>query len=126
MKLRFLDGEFAVCQLDGNSEIPDWGKGDFVATVRAPGELTIVCPQSSVPGNVKSSRAWRCFQFVETMDFGMIGVIARLGQVLADVEISIFVISTFNTDYVLIPRSKVQLATSQLVQAGYEFANEPT
>ncbi len=125
MKLRFLDSKFAICQLDSSAALPGWSVGDFVVSVRTSDELTVVCPQSCVPVDVKSSRDWRCIQFVESMDFGMVGVIARLSQILADVKVSIFVISTYNTDFVLIPNSQTQLASSELVKAGYEFCSDP-
>ena len=86
-----------------------------------PEELTIVCSQSVVPPECQSSLGWRCFRITGTLDFDVVGVIAKLGELLANAEIPIFVISTYDTDYVLMPGAKQPAAARVLENAGYEI-----
>lgn len=125
MKLKFLSSEFAICQLLPDEPKPDWANqavsGEFLTTISTKEELTIVCSQACVPNGQRSSRGWSCFRIQETLDFDVVGVIAKLSQSLADAKIPVFVISSYNTDYVLIPKSKRQSATLELEKAGYQF-----
>ena len=125
MKLKFLAGEFAICQLLPDQQLPVWDSDqqhtELLATIRTPQELTIVCSQSVVPQGPKSSLGWRCFRVEGTLGFDVVGVIARLSELLANANIPIFVISTYNTDYVLIPGGKQHSAARTLENAGYEI-----
>jgi hypothetical protein len=125
MKLKFLAGEFAICQFSPDQQIPDWvsseTNGELLATMKTAEELTIVCSQVGVPEGTKSSLGWRCFRVDQTLSFDMVGVIAKLTELLALAKIPVFVISTYNTDYVLIPGPQQQTATRELEKAGYDI-----
>src|ERR1044072_8170468 len=103
LKLTVLPDTFAVCQLTPEAALPDWAvPGEFLSTTRTADELSIVCSQKAVPTDVKCEGDWRCLQIAGTLDFSLIGILAALATLLAEAGISIFVISTFATDYLLI------------------------
>ncbi len=103
LSLLVMPDKIAICQMDKDAIIPSWATSDsFFAIVKTDDELSVVCSASSVPDGVKSDKEWRAFKVEGTLDFSLIGVIASLSNPLAAAKISIFVISTFNTDYFLV------------------------
>ena len=68
--LEVLPGTYAVCRLDADVEVPDWVSGAVTSVTRAPGELSVICSQDVVPGDVTSESGWSCLQMYEiSMDF---------------------------------------------------------
>lgn len=119
MKLRFFDREFSVCRL------PDGGgvdvSAEFFFLSRTPDELSLVCPSDSAPPDaLKVEQGWRMFRVEGKLDFGLIGIVAGITRVLAEKNIGVFVVSTFDTDYVLIKWSGTDAAREALRDAGYE------
>ena len=101
-----------------------WTSGDFVSVTRTPHELSIVCPEELVPADTIAERGWRCLGIVGTLDFDMVGVIASLATVLADANISIFVVSTYDTDFLLVHERSLSDAIMTLQLAGHSVADE--
>ena len=122
--LLVLPDVFAICRMDGNTSIPAWARGTFVSISRSPQELSIVCPQQYVPAQVPSERGWRCLAFAGPLHFDMTGVIAHLSGILASRNVSLFVISTFDTDYVLIRRQQLAETMEALRAAGYRIREQ--
>jgi hypothetical protein len=87
--------------------------------VRSPGELTVVCDAALVPADVKSQKGWRCFSLAGSIPFEETGVIASIAVPLAAAGVGIFVISTFDTDYVLVSGRQVDTARRALTAAGH-------
>lgn len=111
---------FAVCRLNHNAPIPAWASaGTIFSITRTADELSIVCPQSLVPGAIRCERGWRCLRVVGTMEFSMVGVVASLSRPLAEAGIGIFVISTFDTDYLLVKENDLEKAVAALRSAGH-------
>ncbi len=123
--LMLLPDDFAISRMDGNAPIPSWARGSFVSITRSEEELSVVCPQRYVPAQVPSERDWRCLAFKGPIDFGMTGVVARLAGVLESRNVSLFVISTFDTDYVLIRQNQMEAACTSLIAAGYRINESP-
>ena len=122
LDLILLPGTFAVCNLCADAAIPGWATtGNVFSTTRTTGELSIVCEESLVPEGVACERQWRCFRVAGSMPFSMLGVLASLVQPLAAAGVSLFVISTFNTDYVLVKEADLEKAQQALRQAGHSF-----
>ena len=117
--LEVLPSELAVCRLDSGSAIPDWVAGEVVSITRTKEELSVVCEALNVPLNVKSECGWRCLRVAGPLDFSMVGVIASLSATLAAAEISVFVVSTFDTDYLLVKEANLALAIDELRAAGH-------
>lgn len=97
-----LPETFAVCRLSQSSALPSWAMtGDFFSVTRTADELSIVCRQDAVPDYVRSERGWRCLRIAGSIPFSVAGVVAGLTAPLAEAGISVFVVSTFDTDYLL-------------------------
>ncbi len=117
--LEVLPGSMAICRLDADADIPDWATGKVVSITRTPDELSIVCSEDNVPNDIRSETGWRCVRVVGPLDFSTVGVIASLTGALAAASISVFVISTFDTDYVLVRETDLKTAMESLREAGH-------
>jgi hypothetical protein len=112
--------ELAVCQLAADAPVPDWAtRGGFHALVRSPGELTVVCDASHVPGDARSQKGWRCFSLAGPIAFTETGVVASIAVPLAAAGVGIFVISTFDTDYILVRDHLLDRAMDTLCGSGH-------
>jgi hypothetical protein len=119
--LTLLPGIFAVCRFEAGAGVPAWATaGPFFSITRTTDELSIVCDQSAVPEGVRCERDWRCLKLTGPIPFSTVGVLASLVQPLADAGVSVFAISTFDTDYVLVKEGDVEKAVETLCQAGHE------
>jgi hypothetical protein len=115
-----LPGTFAVCRLEPGAVLPAWATtGTFSSITRTTEELSIVCDQGVVPDGVRCERDWRCLKLAGPIPFTTVGVLASLVQPLADAGISVFAISTFVTDYVLVKERDFEQAVGALRQAGH-------
>lgn len=122
LTLKLLKGRYGICRLDNDDFIPEWAKeGDFLSITKTPEELSIVCSQSSIPGNIKSERDWRILKVEGPLDFSLVGILAPISTILAQSGISIFAISTFDTDYILMKDSNVDKAIESLSKEGYNI-----
>ena len=116
LTLSVMPVELAVVRLDSSSEIPNWAtKGtDFFSITKTIDELSIVCLEGNVPNDVRVEKGWKCFKVEGPLDFGMTGILSSLTSPLAEANISIFAISTFDTDYIMIKKEKLQNAIAVL------------
>ena len=122
LSLILLPDRFAVCKLEPGANIPSWAAGgSFVSITRTSDELSIVCDETSVPEGVKCARNWRCLRVAGAMDFSAIGVLASLVAPLAQAQISVFAISTFDTDYLLFQAKDLENAQAALIGMGHRF-----
>jgi len=120
LSLREVPGEFSVCRLDCSDEIPLWAtKGSFFTISRTADELSIVCDSRFVPSGVKAEHGWRCLKVAGPLDFSLTGILASLVSPLGEKEISIFALSTFDTDYLLIGKDTFSRAKEILVASGH-------
>lgn len=121
LQLEIVPGRLAICRLDPTAAIPDWAlKGAFSSITRTPEELSIVCAEDAAPLNVLATRGWRGLRVAGTLDFALTGVLAGLAQPLAEAGVSIFAISTYDTDYLLVEHSNLERAVAVLKHAGYQ------
>lgn len=119
MTFTLLDGRFAVARLDPAAEMPAWASsGAFRSATRTPHELSIVCDERAVPRDVTAEGGWSCFALEGPIPFDTVGIAAEFTRVLAARNLSVFVISTFDTDYVLV-KDAVK-AMQALRDAGHE------
>lgn len=120
MRLKFLPQSFSVCQLPMEAA-PVGRKWSF--TGKTEDEYSLVCPTEQVPADtLRREDGWRCFLVDEgPLDFSMIGVLARISRVLAEAQVGIFVISTYNTDYIFLKEMQMAAAQEALIRAGYTF-----
>ena len=125
LTLSVLSDTFAICRLAASAPIPAWARGDFLSITRTRDELSIVCAQSNVPDGIKCERDWRAFQVVGPLDFALTGVVASLSTPLADAGMSVFALSTFDTDYILVRTERWREAVQVLLQAGHRILPPP-
>ena len=110
----------AICRLHRHAPVPDWGMvGDFWSVTRTADELSVVCAERSVPDGVVAELGWRALKIEGPLDFGMVGVLAGLTAVLAEAGISIFAVSTYDTDYILVKSGDVAEAVRVLRDSRY-------
>jgi hypothetical protein len=120
VKLFALDELYAVVRLQPDAPVPDWAQaGHFWSVTRSETELSVVCREEDVPPDASAERGWCALQLAGPLDFSLTGVVASLLTPLADAAIPIFVLSTFETDYVLVRERDLQRAVDALVEAGH-------
>jgi len=123
LALRLLPDTLAVARLSAGAELPSWAaSGPFTSHTRSAAELSIVCADAAVPAGVRAERGWRALEVVGPLDFGEIGILAALAIPLRDARISIFVISSFDTDYILVREPQAMAALRALETAGFRVA----
>jgi hypothetical protein len=115
-----MRGRYAIARLDASATVPSWPRGDLVSITRTPDELSIVCSEDAVPQDVRAERGWRCLAVEGPIPFETTGVAASLTNALAEARISVFVLSTFDTDYVLVKDDTFGRACDALRAAGHE------
>lgn len=118
MKLVPLPQELSVYQVSDFSQVDFTQQPLFIG--RTDEENSIVSATAIVPSEtIKREDGWRAFKIEGVLDFSLVGILAKIATVLAEADISIFAVSTFNTDYLLIKMEKYEAAVSVLTQAGY-------
>jgi hypothetical protein len=124
VKLSTLDELYAVVRLDPDAPMPEWvAGGHFWSVTRSDSELSIVCRQDDVPPGASAERGWVAFVLEGPLDFSLTGVVASLCSPLADAYVPIFVISTFETDYLLVREPDLVRSIDALRAAGHEVAD---
>jgi uncharacterized protein len=119
-KLDLLPGRLAVCRLAAGEAAPAWAAGGvFSSITRTARELSVVCAEGLVPVDTKCETGWRIFQVEGPLDFSLTGILAGIAGPLADAGVSIFAISTFDTDYVMVKEENVARAVDALRAAGH-------
>lgn len=123
LTLILLPDTFAVCRLSALALLPAWCQASaFYAITRTAEELSIVCSEQAVPPDVTCERGWRGLMVAGPLDFALTGVLASLAVPLAEAGVSIFAISTFDTDYVLVRDQQLSAALDALRCAGHTVA----
>jgi len=112
LTLSILPEKFGICHFAAKSPIPDWAtSGKFFSITKTDQELSIVYPQDKIPGGVLFERDWRAFRLEGIIDgIYAVGIIASLSKPLADNGISIFNISTYETNYILVEEKNLEKA----------------
>ena len=118
--LAVLPVRMAVCRLGPDEPVPAWAEGARpVSVTRTADELSLVVPEERVPAGVTATRGWRALRVQGTLDFGEVGILASLAAPLAEAGVPIFVLSTHDTDYVLVPGTRLPDAVAALRRSGH-------
>lgn len=118
MTLEVLQQDFTVCKVAEASAIPLTLPYCFVG--KTDHELSLVCPTEHTPATtIAREDGWRAFRVAGAMEFGLVGVLARLTGCLAAQDIPVFAVSTFDTDYVLVKAERLEAALAALAADGY-------
>lgn len=129
--LRVLAGRYAVCRLEAEEAVPasvlaphrrDPYPG-FASVTRTARELSVVCEEDRLPEGTRREGGWRVLEVEGPLDFGLTGILAEIAAPLAQVGVSIFSVSTYDTDYVLVKEENLAKAVEALRAAGHSFSN---
>ena len=122
LDLTLLDTPFAICRLEPDAELPAWGTGGpFWSITGTLEELSVVCAMDLVPPHISAEGPWRAFKVAGPLDFALTGVLASLAQPLAKAGVSIFALSTFDTDYLMVKADHLATAVETLRAAGHRI-----
>ena len=122
LRITILPARLAVCRLSPDGETPSWVRGAFSSVTRTEDELSIVCDEGSVPDGVQAERGWRVLKVQGPIPFEITGVAAALVSPLAEAGISVFLLATYDTDYLLVKEDVFAQAVTVLRGAGHEVA----
>jgi hypothetical protein len=114
--LSLLNDRFAICRIQPDAATPDWASSarGFMSTTRTAAELSIVCVETAVPPGVQCEIGWRIFRVEGHLDFALTGILASIAKPLAEAGVSVFAISTYDTDYVMVKERDVETAVRAL------------
>ena len=122
LNLSVLEDTFSVHRLSPTKEIPvQIFNSTFYSISKTEQELSIVCSSSIQVAADKSETGWSCLRVVGPLDFSLTGILADISAVLAQADLSIFAVSTFDTDYILVKKENLQAAVVALQEAQYNF-----
>ena len=120
MQIRTLPDSYAVCRLHPGADLPEWvDKGPFRCVTRTDNEVSVVCRDHDVPEGESVDRGWTVLEVMGPLDFSLTGVVASLCSPPADAEVPIFVLSTFETDYLFVREHDLDRSLEALAAAGH-------
>lgn len=120
--LKLLPQEFTIHSLDSDAKIPPNLLNTQIFFIsKTEGELSIVCPSEIHIDSFAAEKHWLALEVVGPLDFSLTGILSNISGVLAKESISIFAISTYDTDYILVKQNQVELAITALKNDGYSF-----
>ena len=118
MELELFSGEFSVCKADDFRSIDLGSEPLFIG--KTDGEISVVCRTCQIPREVSAREdGWRCFRIRGILDFSLVGIMSEISGALAGRGISVFAVSTFNTDYFLVKSENLEPALEALEAKGY-------
>jgi len=113
-----LPGAWGIARLDPSAAIPEWAaSGAFASLSRTADELSIVCPEEAIPEGVRREGGWAMLKLAGPFAFDEVGILSAFLAPLAAAGVSVFAISTFDTDYVLVKAAALDTARKALASA---------
>jgi hypothetical protein len=126
LTLDLLPDELAVCRLPVDAPVPNWvWAGELTSITSTDDELSLVCGARAVPAGIKHTADWRALKIRGPLDFNLVGILAGISSVLAEAGVSIFAISTYDTDYILVRGAQLETAIAALEGDGHEVNRSP-
>jgi hypothetical protein len=128
MGLRFslVPGTYAICRMPSPAAVPEWAGGAFTSVTRTADELSVVCEERRLPADSEGAgfsveRGWAVLKLHGPFPLDTVGVLAAIARPLAEAGVSLFALSTFDTDYVLVREIQAKQAIAALTLAGHTF-----
>ena len=113
---------FTIHKLSPDASIPEEIlKSNYYSVSKTENELSLICSEVIEVQSLQSSNGWKCIKVAGPLDFNLTGILAGISDIIAKENISIFAISTFDTDYILVRTQDLSSARTTLRQAGYKF-----
>ncbi len=119
LSFRILAGRYALLQLPAGSPRPDWVRGEFTAIIDSPEGLSVVCAEDGAPALARARTGFRCLEIAGSFEIESVGIVAAAVRPLAAIGVSVFVYSTWETDYLLVQECDLPLVTTALKEAGH-------
>jgi len=120
MEIKKIEANFSICKVTDYSEVK--ASDPFVFTAQTDEERSLVCLTESVPTNTtERDDGWKAMRIQGQLDFSLIGILSKISAILAENKIGIFVVSTYNTDYILVKAMQYDEALKQLERKGYSI-----
>lgn len=121
MELKVLEYKLTVCKVSDMDSVDLSSEFFFIG--KTDEELSLVCKTEDVPANtIEREDGWRGFRIQGVLDFSLVGILSKISSVLAESQVGIFAVSTYNTDYILVKEEDLQRALSALSDAGYTIS----
>lgn len=118
LSLEWVPGRFAVCRFGANEPMPEWavptGSTGLLSVTRTDGELSVVAGEDRVPDSTQAERGWVALRVRGPLDLALVGVLSRLTGALADAGVSVFAVSTHDTDILLVKAADAPRAVEAL------------
>lgn len=119
MKIEKIDHDFSICKVSDYTKVDIEDEYCFIG--KTDEERSLVCMTNRIPDNtIECDDSWKAFRIKGILDFSLIGILSRISTLLAENKIGIFVLSTYNTDYILTKKENFDAAMKILSEAGYE------
>jgi hypothetical protein len=122
LTLIILRETLAICRMDKEAPVPNWAfQGGLSSITRTKDELSIVCPQINIPKGIICNQGWSCLKVKGPLDLSSTGIISSIAKTLEREGISLFSISTYDTDYVMVKEKDLEKAIFALTEAGQQI-----
>ena len=122
MVLKLMEKEYSVYKFDPEYIITENTlTKDFISITRTKDELSVIAEKNKLIGFLEVENGWKIFRINEVLDFNLVGILSKISTILANENISIFVMSTFNTDYIMVKEENVKNAIEILIKNNYEI-----
>lgn len=122
MQLKKLNQDYSICKVLDYSQVNL--NCEYMFTGKTDSENSLLCQTCLVPTNtIERSDGWQGFCIQGVLDFSLVGILAKISNILSNNSISIFAVSTFNTDYIFVKKENYQTALDILSQNGYEIVD---
>ena len=122
LALSVLSETFTIHKFAPDASMPEEIlKSNYYSVSKTENELSVVCSELIEVQSLQSYKGWKCIKVKGPLDFNLTGILAGISDILAQGNISIFAISTFDTDYILVRIQDLPSATTKLRQAGYKL-----
>lgn len=120
MELERIKEIFSVCRVEDFSKVNF--DSDFVFVSKTDKEFSVVCRTSDVPTNtISRNDGWAGIRICGTLDFSLVGVISKISTILSEAKVPVFVVSTFDTDYIFVKKEDEMKALGRLSEHGYKI-----
>jgi len=120
LQLSVLPETLTICRLAPDADLPAWAtRGGFSSVTRTPEELSIVVAKDRVPAGIRAEGAWRALKAAGPIPLSALGILASLAEPLGRAGVTLFAISTFDTDYLLVCADRLEAARAALSDAGH-------
>ena len=126
MNLIVLAKKYSIYRFNNDCVLPDWiYLSDFYSITKTKDELSVITIQTKlISENIACNKDWRILKIVGPLDFSLTGIIADISNILKEKKISIFTISTYDTDYIMVKQKDLNIGIKALKNKGYKISLE--